>query len=157
MVVDIYLPDMKFGLAETAARLCAATDYVTVARDEVKQMFSQVGFLRMDSCGRASAGLIVRHLILPGELESTRAVLEFLAREISPEISLSLMAQYYPAHRAAEFPELARPLTEAEYREALDLVEEYGFENGWIQELESRRHYRPDFTKANPFHYQPQP
>lgn len=150
-VVDIYLPDAKFGEPGSASRLTEGADYVSVNRRAIKEMFRQVGILKLDSQGLAKQGIIVRHLILPGGLAGTEKVLEFLSGEISPEIHISLMAQYYPAHRAGEFHELSRTITESEYRLCLDLVEKYGFVNGWIQALESQSHYRPDFTEANPF------
>ncbi|MEA1997683.1 MAG: radical SAM protein, partial [Gemmatimonadota bacterium] len=163
-VVDIYLPDMKFGDPSTPGGpenlLAGATvaDYVEVNREAVAEMFRQVGFLSVDyDSGRATGGLIVRHLILPARLAVTRGVLEFLSREISSEVHISLLAQYYPAHLAAaagtakKYPLLARKITGEEYSEACALLEEYNFGNGWVQELESQGLYRPDFTREDPF------
>ena len=150
-VVDIYLPDMKFGREAAAAGLAEGPDYVSVNRRCVKEMFRQVGLLETGPDGLARRGLIVRHLVLPGDLSGTREVLEFLAREVSVEVHLSLMAQYYPTHRVRDLPPLSRPLTEAEYEKALELLAEYGFENGWVQALQSGDNYRPDFSQPNPF------
>jgi putative pyruvate formate lyase activating enzyme len=150
-VVDIYLPDMKFGQPGPASRLTGRADYIEVNRRTVKEMFRQAGFLRLDPEGKALRGLIVRHLILPGGLAGTRRVLEFLKAELSNAVHLSLMAQYYPAHRAKEVKALSRTITAREYEEARELVEQYGFENGWVQELDSQSRYRPDFRHADPF------
>lgn len=150
-VVDVYLPDMKFGGAGAAARLAEGPDYVAVNRRTIKEMFRQVGLLETGREGLARQGLIVRHLVLPNDLSGTREVLEFLAREVSPRVHLSLMAQYYPTHRVQDSPQLLRPITETEYEKARELLEEFGFENGWVQMLQSSDTYRPDFSRPDPF------
>ena len=150
-VVDIYLPDMKFGSEEHARLLSEAPDYVAVNRRTVAEMYRQVGLLELDREGIAAGGLIIRHLVLPSGLAGTRRVLEFIAGELSDRIHLSLMAQYYPAFRARELPELGRPVSPEEYREAELLLEKSGFTNGWVQKLDAQAHYRPDFTRPDPF------
>ncbi len=123
-VVDIYMPDMKFGDDATARRYTGAADYVKVNRRAVKEMHRQVGDLVVDERGVAVRGLIVRHLVLPNGLAGTKEVMEFLAREISPRTYVNIMEQYYPAHHARRYPELARRITPAEYREALAAARE---------------------------------
>ena len=91
----------------------------------------------------------MRHLILPGRLAGSEESLTWLAKEVSPEVSISLMAQYYPAHHAARFPALSRGITEAEYFEVVDLLEKLGMENGWIQEMSAPENYQPDFEREN--------
>ncbi|MBN2290741.1 MAG: radical SAM protein [Candidatus Glassbacteria bacterium] len=150
-VVDIYLPDMKFGCPEQARLLCEAPEYVAVNRRAVAEMYRQAGLLELDSEGIATGGLIVRHLVLPSGLAATREVLEFIASRLSAEVHLSLMAQYYPAFRARELPGLGRPVSRREYREAELWLEEFGFTNGWVQQLEAEAHYRPDFSRGDPF------
>ncbi len=150
-VVDIYLPDMKFGSDRDAAELTDSRDYVEINRAAVAEMFRQAGLLELDERGVAIRGLIVRHLILPAGLAGTRQVLEFLALEVSRYVHLSLMSQYWPALKAAGAPDLDRPVTRREYDEAVALLDEYGFENGWVQALESRENYCPDFTRPDPF------
>jgi putative pyruvate formate lyase activating enzyme len=117
-VVDIYLPDMKFGDAALARKYCGARDYPAVNQAAVREMHRQVGNLILDADGIAVRGLIVRHLILPGSQSGTRKIAAFLSREISPEVYFNLMNQYYPAHRAAAFPILNRVITPAELRRA---------------------------------------
>ncbi|MCE5271188.1 radical SAM protein [bacterium] len=150
-VVDIYLPDMKFGSDEAAQRLSEGRGYVELNRAAVSEMFRQVGLLELDARGVAVRGLIVRHLILPGGLAGTRQVLEFLSRDISRYVQLSLMSQYFPSYRATVTPGLERPITVREYEQALALVEEFRLENVWAQALESRDNYCPDFERDQPF------
>ncbi len=151
-IVDIYLPDLKYADAGTAARYSAVPDYPDIAISAIKEMFRQVGTLQINDDGIATRGVIVRHLVLPHHLAGSRVALRRLAEEVSPDITVSLMAQYYPTHRAGEFPELARPLTVAEYEDALDDFAEAGLKNGWSQELDgAAEYYQPDFTRDIPF------
>lgn len=150
-VVDIYLPDIKFGSRENASSLVEGQDYVTVNRAAIREMFRQVGLLETDQSGLARRGLIVRHLILPGGLAGTREALEFLAREVSRYVHLSLMSQYHPKYGATELPMLAQTISAGEYEEACELLEKYRFENGWVQHLDSVESWNPDFSRENPF------
>jgi putative pyruvate formate lyase activating enzyme len=134
-IIDIYLPDMKYGDDACAERYSNAPHYWETNTRAVREMYRQVGNLRIDGDGIARRGLLVRHLILPGGLSGTRKVLEFIARELSPQIHVSLMAQYHPAHRYARFPELSRRITAAENSEIAEMAQELGIENGWQQEL----------------------
>jgi len=118
-VVDIYMPDMKVADPGVAARLCGAPDYPEVNRAAVREMHRQVGDLVTDARGVAVRGLLVRHLVLPHRLAGTAATASFLADEVSPDTFVNVMAQYRPCFRASEFPDLDRPPTRAEYREAV--------------------------------------
>jgi len=131
-LVDVYLPDMKYGSSEIAQKYSNAPDYVTVNRKAIREMYRQVGNLECDENGVALKGLIIRHLILPGGRSGTEEVFGFTAK-ISPAIHVSLMWQYFPAHRSVSIPELNRKITSEEYREAVELLERYGLENGWLQ------------------------
>ncbi|WCJ60127.1 radical SAM protein [Fontisphaera persica] len=141
-VVDIYLPDFKFWEPAVAERLAQAPDYPEVARAALKEMHRQVGDLVVDEQGLARRGLLVRHLVMPQQLAGTRALAEWLRREISPHTCLNLMAQYHPAGRVATaqgaqlYPELTRPITAAEYRQAQDDARAAGL-RGW--EVRGRR------------------
>ena len=125
-VVDIYMPDMKCGDSEIAHRYLHTRDYWAVNRAAVREMHRQVGDLTLDEHGLARRGLLVRHLVLPGDLASTETVLAFLAWEISTDTYLNMMDQYHPCYRAFEEPPLDHPLTRGEYERALRLAEEYG-------------------------------
>ncbi|HWP60282.1 MAG TPA: radical SAM protein [Candidatus Acidoferrales bacterium] len=120
-VIDIYMPDFKLWDRERARRYLLAPDYPEVAREVVRAMDDQVGELRVDEEGLALRGVLVRHLVMPGLLEDTRAIVEFLAREISLDTYLNLMDQYYPAWKVANtdrFPEIARRVYRREMEEA---------------------------------------
>ena len=99
------------------------------SQEAVQEMHRQVGDLRMDERGVAERGLLVRHLVLPDGLSGTRQIVHFLAEEISTDTYLNVMDQYYPCHRAHEFPELTRRLTSREYREAVQMAESAGLTN----------------------------
>jgi putative pyruvate formate lyase activating enzyme len=125
-VIDIYMPDMKYSAAATARRLSKVSNYPEANRVAVTEMHRQVGDLVLDKDGIAQRGLLVRHLILPEGLAGTREVVRFLAEEISPNTYLNLMAQYRPAFRAHEHPPLDRPITAAEYDEAVEMAQAAG-------------------------------
>ena len=119
-IVDIYMPDMKYGDSVLARRYSKVRDYVAVNRAAVREMHRQVGDLAVDERGVARRGLLVRHLVMPAGIAGTEQVLAFLASEISRNTYLNLMDQYRPCYRADEYPEIARSVTAEEYRDALD-------------------------------------
>ena len=149
-IVDLYLPDMKYGTDESARTLSQVSDYTRHNRAAVREMVRQVGRLKTDSEGLAFRGVLVRHLVLPGGLAGTAEVLQELL-EISHRIPLSLMSQYRPCHRAPGHPSLNRPLTGDEYQRVMEIVDHLGFEAVFIQELESAEVYYPDFQQEDPF------
>jgi putative pyruvate formate lyase activating enzyme len=125
-VVDIYMPDVKFLDAEPAGRYCDAPDYPEVVRAALTEMDRQVGPLSLDPHGIALRGVLVRHLVMPGETSTTRRVIDFLADEIGKDTYLNLMHQYRPCGRALEFPEIGRRTAAGEWREARDYALERG-------------------------------
>jgi putative pyruvate formate lyase activating enzyme len=151
-VIDIYLPDIRYADDRISKELSGAPDYVKCSRESIKEMYRQVGNLVVDEEGIAVSGLIVRHLILPERLAGTAESLKWLVNEVSPDITFSIMAQYYPVHHALDVPALNRKITLVEYEEVTGLMEQLGIENGWLQEMESPDSYRPDFEReGNPF------
>lgn len=124
-VVDIYMPDAKYGSNESGERLSGVPDYWDRCQEALAEMHRQVGDLVIDEGGLARRGLLVRHLVLPEELAATRTVMRFLAG-LSRDTYVNVMAQYRPAHRAGEAAELARPLRRPEYQQALAWAEEAG-------------------------------
>ncbi|MDP2916876.1 MAG: radical SAM protein [Dehalococcoidia bacterium] len=151
-VVDIYLPDIRYASDEYAKRFSQAPDYVEVNRAAIKEMYRQVGNLKVDDHEIAYRGVIVRHLILPERLAGSHESLRWLAEEVSPMVTVSVMSQYYPTHRASEFPQLSRKITYEEYTEVAELVDTLGLENGWLQEMDAPENYLPDFArKGHPF------
>ncbi len=149
-VVDIYLPDMKYGESKGAALCSAAPDYPRVNRRAVLEMHRQVGGLKIDG-ERAVRGLVVRHLVLPGALAGSGRVFTFLARRLGADTWVSIMAQYHPCHKAAGHPVLGRRITAKEYERVLSLAEILGLENYWVQALDSSDVFLPDFSKEDPF------
>lgn len=132
-IVDIYLPDARYADNEIARKYSSAPDYFEIMKKALKEMHRQVGDLSLNRMGVAHSGLIVRHLVLPEGLSDTRKIMRFIAREISPHTYISLMAQYFPAYQAEQFPLLSRRINREEYREALRAFEEEGLGNGWFQ------------------------
>jgi putative pyruvate formate lyase activating enzyme len=125
-VVDIYMPDVKYLDPEAAARYCDAPDYPEVVRAALAEMSRQVGPLSLDRHGIARRGLLVRHLVMPGETSTTRQVIDFLADGIGKDTYLNLMNQYRPCGRALEFPEIGRRTSGSEWREARQYAREKG-------------------------------
>ena len=132
-IVDIYLPDAKYSDNDIAWSVSGFKRYVDNNRSALKEMYRQAGLLRC-SDGIAVKGVIVRHLILPGGLSGSKAVFEFLANEISPDVHVSLMDQYFPAFKTLSDERLGRGITREEYDEALSAFDESGLHNGWIQD-----------------------
>jgi putative pyruvate formate lyase activating enzyme len=125
-IIDIYMPDMKYGDSALAHKYSHVRDYVETNFAAVREMHRQVGDLQLDEQGIAQSGLLVRHLVLPGNIAGTEAVLSFIANEISTNTYINLMDQYHPCYRAKDNPPLDRDLKEKEYREALELAGRLG-------------------------------
>ncbi|MCR4398601.1 MAG: radical SAM protein [Firmicutes bacterium] len=125
-VVDIYMPDIKFGDNETARKYTMSAGYFDAAKAAVREMHRQVGDLQVDESGIAVRGLLVRHLVMPGGLANTEKVMRFIADELSKDTMVNVMSQYYPAHRAYAFPELSRRPTVREYRMAVETAMKAG-------------------------------
>ncbi len=132
-IIDIYLPDMKYDDPEVAKKYSSAPDYPEVNRIAIKEMHRQVGELVLDEEGIAIRGMIVRHLVLPKGLAGSEGILNFLARDVSPHTAVSLMAQYFPAYRADEFPEINEILSRQDYQKAVLAMERAGLDQGWRQ------------------------
>ncbi len=146
-LVDIYLPDLKFMDAQAAARYCAAPDYPRVATHALVEMNRQVGALALNAQGLARRGLLVRLLVLPGNAGRADLALQWLADTLGANTAVSLMGQYYPAHRAAQFPELNRSVAPAEYEAVRSRLEELGFTRGFVQAVGSGPDWTPDFRQ----------
>lgn len=126
-LIDIYLPDFKFWSPEVAEKLCGAKNYPEVGREAIKEMHRQVGDLTLDSnTGLARRGLLVRHLVLPGLLSETENIMEFLAREISPDTYVNIMGHYHPCGMARKIPPLNRTLRRSEYVKAMEFAKRAG-------------------------------
>jgi putative pyruvate formate lyase activating enzyme len=125
-VIDIYMPDIKYGDSDVARKYSKVRDYVEANDAALKEMHRQVGDLLLDDDGLAVRGLLVRHLVLPSDIAGSDRVLRFLAEEISTDTYLNIMAQYRPCYRAGEKPELDRRPTRQEVAQVFELARQYG-------------------------------
>jgi len=151
-VISIYLPDLRYSSDRWARKFSHAPDYVARARRAIKEMYRQVGDLVVDESGLAQKGLIVRHLILPNGLAGSEESLTWLVRELSPAVTVSIMSQYKPVHRAPRILLLSRTITVDEHEAVLRLLADLGIENGWVQEMGAAEEYLPDFEReGHPF------
>jgi len=137
-LVDVWLPDIKYSDNGIALELSRCADYVGHNRAALKAMFRMTsgGTLVLDDDGIATSGMIIRHLVLPERLSGTRASFEWLKTQLGTKINISLMCQYFPAHKAHGRPPLDREITHDEYLEAIETVENLGFENVLAQDPE---------------------
>ena len=152
-IIDIYLPDFKYGDNFAGKTYSKVSDYFEKAKAAIKEMYEQVGSELVYEDGVVVRGLIIRHLILPNGLAETDNIFKFIAEELDQKVHISLMAQYFPANKTEKYPLINRSISYSEYSRAVDLLDKYGLENGWIQELESGESYRPFFeeTRKDPF------
>lgn len=149
-LIDIYLPDFKYGGDDAGLKYSGIKNYSATAFDAIKEMLRQVGYLKISPGGIAQKGLIVRHLILPNNIKNSVEALKAIA-SIDNNIHLSLMRQYFPLRDFHEFPELNRLVSEEEFEKIYDYLQKSGFKNGWAQEGECEKIFVPDFAKDNPF------
>lgn len=148
-LVDIYLPDFKYSNDELAYKYSGIKNYSARATDNIREMLGQVGHLKIVE-DKATRGVIVRHMVLPNNLENSFGVLKLLS-QIDTDIHVSLMNQYFPVHKANLFPELAQTVTQEDFDKVYGHLLDLGFSNGWIQGEKSPETFVPDFTKINPF------
>ena len=149
-MVDIYLPDFKYGLEEDGLLFSDAADYPRYAVASIREMIRQVGEdLKLEN-GVAVSGIVIRHLVLPGRLENSMAVLRLLKDELSTNVPVSLMSQYTPIGAVKSHPHLGRRITNAEYTRILDYAMKLGFDNLFIQHV-SDDAMTPDFDCKTPF------
>nr|WP_243108445.1 radical SAM protein [Maliibacterium massiliense] len=145
--VDVYLPDLKYLDTDLAARYSHAPDYPQRAAEAILAMCAQVGPPRLDVRGMLVRGVMVRHLVLPGHVENSLRVLDWMANHLRGRAYLSLMAQYTPLGAARAMPPIDRPLAAAEYQRVLSHLEALGWQDGYTQSLEaSGTEMIPDFS-----------
>ena len=132
-IIDIYMPDMKYSDPTMSDKYSSASDYPEVNRVAVKEMFRQVGDLKLDVEGIAQTGLLIRHLVLPENIAGSKEIIRFIAEELSADTYFSFMSQYFPAYKAVSLPPMNRRLTSLEYEKAKSYLEFYGVHRGWVQ------------------------
>lgn len=131
-IFDIYMPDTKYSDDKIALRYSKAPNYFKIMKEAIKEMHRQVGDLIIDKDGIAKRGLLVRHLVLPNNLAGSEKIFEFLAKEVSPNTFLNIMAQYYPTWKAFNFPEISRRITKEEFEMAIFLAKKFGLKKLYV-------------------------
>ena len=145
--IDIYLPDLKYYDNDLAFKYSGIKNYFENATEAIKEMYNQVGAPVLNENGIMKKGVIIRHLVLPNNLQNSRNVLKWINDNIDNKVFVSVMAQYFPTHRAKDFPEINRKLTKEEYEEIENYLYSLNLNNGYIQELgEHEEEYVPDFN-----------
>ena len=146
-IVDIYLTDIKYFDSEVSKKYSKAEDYFEVASLAVNEMTLQQPENIFDEDGIMQKGVIIRHLVLPLNVTQTRKILAWIKDNLPENVIISLMSQYVPTANSSQFKEINRRLTTREYEKALDCMEEFGFENGFMQELSSsKEEFIPPFN-----------
>ena len=146
--IDIYLPDLKYSNNELAYKYSGIKDYFENSTKSIKEMYKQVGNPFLDKNGIMKKGLIIRHLVLPNNLDNSKNVLKWINENIDKKVFVSIMAQYFPTYKANLFSEINRKLTLNEYKEIENYLYSLGLENGYIQELgKHEEEYVPEFKK----------
>ena len=156
-LIDIYMPDIRYSSNEMAEKYSHIKNYVQYNRAAVREMFRQVGILKLDKKGIAKKGILIRLLVMPNNIAGIKETLDFIKNELSADIHLSIMAQYHPEYEAPGIPAIARRISQEEYSEVTDYAEELGFYNGWTQEYmslsEKEDLFIPDFKNEKVFRY----
>ncbi len=146
--IDIYLPDLKYSNNEIAYKYSNIKNYYENAVQAIKEMYNQVGTPIIDENGIMKKGLMIRHLVLPNQLQNSKDVLKWINDNMDKKVFVSVMAQYFPTYKAKHFPEISRKLTKEEYNEIEQYLYSLDLENGYIQELgEHEEEYVPDFSR----------
>jgi putative pyruvate formate lyase activating enzyme len=150
--IDVFLPDFKYMDASLASALSDAPDYPEIALASIREMYRiKSSSLIINEEGQAESGLIIRHLVLPGNVNNSLAVLRVIAEKISTGVCISLMSQYHPTEHVKMIQDLNRCLYTEEYQRVVLEMERLGFRKGYFQDIESPSHYQPDFSKEQPF------
>ena len=156
-IVDIYMPDIRYSSSAMAKKYSHIKNYVEYNRAAIREMYRQAGILKLDKKGIAKKGMIIRLLVMPGNIAGINETLDFLKNELSADIHLSIMAQYHPEYKACSIPAISRRISEEEYYKVTDYAEELGFYNGWTQEYSSLSEkedlFIPDFKNEKVFKY----
>lgn len=142
--IDIYLPDLKYYYNDIAKKYSKVDKYFEIAIEAIKEMYKQVGKPILNEEGIMQKGLMIRHLVLPNNIDNSKKVLKWIKENIDKEVFVSVMAQYFPTHKAKEIEEINRKLTIEEYEEIEQYLYDLDIENGYIQELgEHEEEYVP--------------
>ena len=147
-LIDVYLPDFKYGRNDIGFKYSGIKNYFEIASKAIKEMENQVGYPKFDENGMIKSGLIVRHLIMPNNIENSKIVLKWLKENLNEKTYISVMTQYFPAYKAKEFDEINRKITKEEYEEVEEYISNLGIENGYMQDFseEDETQYVPKWN-----------
>lgn len=144
--VDIYLPDLKYVDNELAKKYSNIENYFEIATQAIKEMIRQVGETKIDENGIMQKGVLIRHLVLPNNVDNSKKVLKWIKENLPKNTYISVMAQYFPTYKAKDMIDLNRKLTKEEWEEIEDYIYELEIENGYVQELgEHEEEYVPQW------------
>lgn len=144
--IDIYLPDLKYFYDDLGYKYSNVNNYFEIATEAIKEMYRQVGIPQIDENGIMKKGLMIRHLILPNQIENSKNILKWIKDNIDNNVYVSIMAQYFPTYKAKEIEGLNRKLTQKEFKEVENYLYELNLQNGYIQELgEHEEEYVPNW------------
>lgn len=145
--IDVYLPDLKYYDDDLAMRYSGIPHYFENASQAIQEMYRQVGAPKLNEDGIITKGMMIRHLVLPGQIENSKQVLRWIKNNIDENAYINIMAQYFPCYKAKEIEELNRKLTKEEYEEIERFVYDLDIKDGYMQELgEHEEEYVPNFN-----------
>ena len=146
--VDVYLPDLKYYDDELGKKYSKVDKYFEIAVKAIKEMYRQVGSPKLDERGMIKSGLMIRHLVLPNNIENSKKILRWIKENIDENVYVDIMAQYFPTYKAKESKDLNRKLTKEEYKEIEEYVYDLNTKNGYMQDLgEHEEEYVPKWEK----------
>ncbi len=146
--IDIYLPDLKYYYNKTGKRYSKIDNYFEITTKAILEMYNQVGGTLLDERGMIKKGLMIRHLVLPNNIENSKKILKWIKENINDDVYINVMAQYFPTYKAKEDEKLSRKLTQNEFKEIEDFVYDLDIKNGYMQELgEHEEEYVPKWWK----------
>ena len=134
-LIDIYLPDLKYYYNNLGEKYSKVKNYFEIATEAIKEMYRQVGTPKFDKNGMIIKGLIIRHLVLPNNIDNTKKTLKWIKENIDSGVYVSVMMQYFPTYKAKEYEEINRKINKAEYEEIENYIYELGIENGYMQDM----------------------
>ena len=144
--IDIYLPDLKYYDNELGKNFSNVNNYFEIATEAIREMYRQVGAPQLNESGIMQKGLMIRHLVLPNNMQNSKQILKWIKENIDNSVYVSVMAQYFPTYKANETEDINRKLTKEEYEKIEDYLYQLNLENGYMQDLEeNEEQYVPDF------------
>ena len=145
--IDVYLPDLKYYYNKIGKRYSKIDNYFEITTKAILEMYDQVGNTKLDERGIIKKGLMIRHLVLPNNIENSKKILKWIKENIDADVYINIMAQYFPTYKAKEDEKLNRKLTQHEFKEIEKFVYELDIKNGYMQELgEHEEEYVPKWN-----------